>query len=124
MIGWQLNQFFNSGKIINKKEKQRGLIKKAHQLSGKSSIQDMESILVSAMTIFTNYQLPSVHPNEIKIALQKIEVSDALQKSIATWIKNVQKIQFSNEALDKSNHSFADSLKRILFRLIEEKGSL
>ena len=98
------------------------LKRQIQQLSEETKVQKMEQLLINVLNIYTSYDLSTINPKEIEKNLIKAEISDPIIKSAMQWIKNAQVLQFSNQQEKASLHSNADSLKRILIKIVAERN--
>ena len=87
------------------------------------SLIEMEKVLISVLTFYAGYQYKAINPKDVESSLIKGAFSDPLVKSTMQWIKNYQLLRYSKEKVANSNHSNAESLKRILINIVNERGA-
>ncbi|MGA0242032.1 MAG: BatD family protein [Candidatus Marinamargulisbacteria bacterium] len=101
----------------------RVLLRRIEGMDQTTPVSELMSCLIQVLTFFTNYSEPSIDSKKIEIALYGAKVSEAQIKSTLQWIKNAQALQFSKDKKKDQHHSVSDSLKRILYGIIQEVGA-
>jgi hypothetical protein len=98
--------------------KRRAVLRRIQQLDHSGSIADMQAVFLDTLIVFAGYTQAVIAIRSVQQCLTQAGVSEALIASACQWIKNAQLVQFSKEK--SLNYSFLDSVKRILYDIIEE----
>ncbi len=117
--------FLKEQKIFSssKKKNQKKIVRSIQLISDNMSLIEMEKVLISVLTFYAGYQYKAINPKDVESSLIKGAFSDPLVKSTMQWIKNYQLLRYSKEKVANSNHSNAESLKRILINIVNERGA-